>query len=197
MSVTDVSTLYEVGNRKFFLAEKTATGFGTKEYHEGLMEVKIEFTSEMTGINADDDPMYIDLSSPTTGEGTVKFATLPYSMYSKFFDVKIDSNGAVVVKAQAKAKFVAFGYYCTLGDGNQSMFTMYKAAFEMPSLNSVSFDGKTIRDLSLKVKVFPHQYTDKQGKADQVTYSIMNSVLNAASWAKAQTAIYVPDSTLT
>lgn len=197
MSVTDVSTLYECGNRKFFIAERIATGFGNKEYHEGLMEVKIEFTSELTPINADDDPMYLDLSSPMTGEGTVKFATLPYSMYSKFFNVKTDSNGAITIRSNARAKFVAFGYYSQVGDGSESMFTLNKATFEMPSLNSVSFDGKTIRDISLKVKVFPHTYTDKQGKTDHVTYSILNSILNATSWAKAQTKIYVPDSTLT
>ena len=196
-TTTEVSTLYEVGNRKFFLAERTATGYGAKEYHEGLMEAKIEFSTELTAINADDNPLFIDLSSPMTGEGTIKFATLPYSMYSKFFNVKIDSNGAVVIRSNAKAKFVAFGYYSQLGDGSESMFTLYKAAFEMPSLNSVSFDGKTIRDLSLKVKVFPHEYKDKQNKTDYATYSIFNSVLNAAVWAKAQAAIYVPDSTLT
>jgi hypothetical protein len=132
-----------------------------------------------------------------TGEGTVKFATLPYSMYSKFFNIKTDSNGAIVIRANAKAKFVAFGYYSQVGDGSESMMTLYKATFELPSLNSVSFDGKTIRDLTLNVKVFPHEYTDKQGKNDFATYSILNSVVNATSWAKAQAKIYVPDSTLT
>jgi hypothetical protein len=140
--------------------------------------------------------MFLDLSSPMTGEGTIKFATLPYSMYSKFFNVKTDANGAVVIRANAKAKFVAFGYYSQVGDGSESMFTLYKAVFELPSLNSMSFDGKTIRDLSLKVKIFPHAYTDKQSKTDYVTYTILNSVQNAATWAKAQAKIYVPDSTL-
>jgi len=41
----DISQLYEVGNRKFFAAEILANGtFGAKTYHEGLVEVKIEFT---------------------------------------------------------------------------------------------------------------------------------------------------------
>ena len=196
-TTTDVSTLYEVGNRKFFFAERTATGgFGTKEYHEGLMEVKIEFTSEITPVGADDDPMFLDLSSPTLGEGTVKFASLPYNLYSKFFDVKIDANGAIVIKSNAKAKFVAFGFYSQVGNGSESMFTMYKAVFEQPSLNSVSFDGKTIRDLTLNVKVYPHSYRDRQNKTDFATYTILNSLANATIWTRAQTNIYVPDATL-
>ncbi len=84
----DISQLYEVGNRKFFAAELKADGtFGTKTYHEGLMELKLEFSQEITEINADDNPSYISLAGPVTGEGTVKFAVLPYSVYSKFFNV--------------------------------------------------------------------------------------------------------------
>ena len=52
----NVSQLYETGNKKFFAAALNEDGtFGNKEYHEGLMEVSIEFKSETTEINADDD----------------------------------------------------------------------------------------------------------------------------------------------
>ena len=51
---TNVSQLYETGNKKFFAAELFPDGsFGEKEYHEGLMEVNLEFKSESTDINAD------------------------------------------------------------------------------------------------------------------------------------------------
>jgi len=194
---TDISQLYEVGNRKFFAAEITSAGFGAKTYHEGLMELKLEFSQEVTEINADDNPAYITLASPVTGEGTVKFAVLPYSVYSKFFNVTTDKNGAVVISGKAKApKFVAFGYYSQVGDGSESLFTLYKAAFSLPPLNSVSFDGKTIRDLTLEVKVYPHTYKDVANKDQQVSYTILNSATNATIWAKAQAAIYVPDCTL-
>ena len=194
----DVSQLYEVGNRKFFAAEILANGsFGTKTYHEGLIECKIEFTQEVTEINADDNPAFITLAGAVTGEGTVKFAVLPYSVYSKFFNVTTDKNGAVVISGKsAKPKQVAFGYYSQVGDGSESLFTIYKAAFSLPSLNSVSFDGKTIRDLTLNVKVAPYTYKDAGGKDAQATYSIINSETNKTIWSKAQAAIYVPDSTL-
>ena len=194
----DISQLYEVGNRKFFAAEILATGaFGAKTYHEGLMELKLEFSQEVTEINADDNPAFITLASPVTGEGTVKFAVLPYSVYSKFFNVTVDKNGAVVISGKsAKPKLVAFGYYSQVGDGSESMFTLYKAAFSLPPLNSVSFDGKTIRDLTLEVKVYPYAYKDAANKDQQATYTILNSETNKTVWAKAQTAIYVPDSTL-
>ena len=195
---TDISQLYEVGNRKFFAAELLPRGaFGAKAYHEGLMEIKVEFTQEVTEINADDNPAYISLAGPVTGEGTVKFAVLPYSVYSKFFNVTTDKNGAVVVSGKStKPKMVAFGYYSQVGDGSESMFTLYKAAFSLPPLNSVSFDGKTIRDLTLEVKVYPYTYKDAAGKDQQATYTILNSEINKTIWAKAQTAIYVPDCTL-
>lgn len=196
---TDISQLYEVGNRKFFAAELNASGtFGTKTYHEGLMELKLEFSQEVTEINADDNPAFITLASPVTGEGTVKFAVLPYSVYSKFFNVTTDKNGAVVISGKStKPKLVAFGYYSQVGDGSESMFTLYKAAFSLPSLNSVSFDGKTIRDLTLDVKVYPYAYKDSAAREQQVSYTILNSETNKTVWSKAQAAIYVPDSTLT
>ena len=94
----DISQLYEVGNRKFFASTLNADGtFGDKEYHEGLIEVKVEFSQEVTEISADDNPAYISLEGAVSGEGTVKFAVLPYSVYSKFFNVTTDKNGAVVI----------------------------------------------------------------------------------------------------
>ena len=194
----DISQLYEVGNRKFFAAELLATGaFGAKTYHEGLMELKLEFSQEVTEINADDNPAFITLAGPVSGEGTVKFAVLPYSVYSKFFNVTVDKNGAVVISGKsAKPKLVAFGYYSQVGDGSESMFTLYKAAFSLPPLNSVSFDGKTIRDLTLEVKVYPYGYKDAANKDQEATYTILNSETNKTIWAKAQAAIYIPDSTL-
>jgi len=194
----DISQLYEIGNRKFFAAELKADGtFGAKEYHEGLIEIKVDFSQEVTEISADDNPAYISLAGPVTGEGTVKFAVLPYSVYSKFFNVIVDKNGAVVISGKAKApKYVAFGYYSQVGDGSESLFTLYKATFSLPPLNSVSFDGKTIRDLTLGVKVYPYAYKDAAAKEQQATYSIINSETNKTIWSKAQTAIYVPDSTL-
>ncbi|MCL2796844.1 MAG: hypothetical protein FWD58_02155 [Firmicutes bacterium] len=194
----DISQLYEVGNRKFFAATLNANGtFGAKTYHEGLIEIKVEFSQEITEINADDNPAFITLAGPVTGEGTVKFAVLPYSVYSKFFNVSLDKNGAVVVSGKAKApKYVAFGYYSQVGDGSESCFTLYKAAFSLPSLNSVSFDGKTIRDLTLEVKVYPYTYRDVGGKPQQVSYTILNSETNKAIWEEVQAAIYVPDCTV-
>lgn len=194
----DISQLYEVGNRKFFAAELLANGtFGTKTYHEGLVEVKIEFSQEVTEINADDNPAFITLAGAVTGEGTVKFAVLPYSVYSKFFNVTTDKNGAVVISGKsAKPKQVAFGYYSQVGDGSESMFTIYKASFSLPSLNSVSFDGKTIRDITLNVKIAPYTYKDVQDKDQQATYTIINSETNKMIWAKAQAVVYIPDSTL-
>lgn len=191
----DISQLYETGNRKFFAAElKTDGTFGDKTYHEGLVEVKLEFSQEVTEINADDNPAYITLASAVTGEGTVKFAVLPYSVYSKFFNVTTDMNGAVVISGKsAKPKQVAFGYYSQVGDGSESMFTIYKATFSLPSLNSVTFDGKTIRDLTLNVKIAPYTYTDADGKLQQATYSIINSETNKDIWSDVQDDIYIPD----
>jgi hypothetical protein len=193
-STTDVSQLYETGNKKFFAGELNPDGsFGTKEYHEGLMEVSIEFKSETTNISADDDPAFISLSSLLTGEGTVKFAVLPYSIYSKFFDVETDKNGATLIKSSAKNKQVAFGFYNTMGDGSETMFTMYRATFKLPTLASISADGKTIRDLTLNVTVSPYEYTNEDGNKDRVTYTILNSNLNSDIWARVQDEIYIPD----
>lgn len=190
----DVSQLYETGNKKFFAAELKKDGtFGAKSYHEGLMEISIEFSQEITEIGADDNPAFITLASPMLGEGTVKFAVLPYDIYSKFFDVKTDKNGVVVINAKGKPKQVAFGYYSAVGDGSESLFTLYKAVFTLPSLNSVSYDGKTIRDLTLDVKTYPYDYKDETNKPQQVTYTIINSELNKDIWDKVQTAIYIPD----
>jgi hypothetical protein len=154
---TEVSQLYEIGNKKFFASTLNPDGsFGRKEYHIGLMEVSIEFSNETTDISADDEPAFVRLNSPLTGEGTVKFAVLPFSVYSKFFDVSTDKNGAVVINSRGKSKEIAFGFYTTLGDGSESMFTLYRAVFALPALSSVSFDGQTIRDLTLNVKVYPY-----------------------------------------
>ncbi|MGI6593696.1 MAG: major tail protein [Christensenellales bacterium] len=193
--IIDVSQLYEVGNRKFFAAElKSDNTYGSKTYHEGLVEVKLDFTQEITEINADDNPAYITLASAVTGNGTIKFAVLPYSVYSKFFNVTTDINGAVVISGKStKPKQVAFGYYSQVGDGSESMFTIYKAAFSLPSLNSVTFDGKTIRDLTLNVTISPYSYTDANGKKQQATYSILNSETNKTIWDDVQDDIYVPD----
>ena len=193
----NVSQLYETGNKKFFASELKPDGtFGEKEYHEGLMEVNIEFKSESTDINADDNISYIRLNTQVQGEGTIKFAVLPFNVYSKFFDVKIDKNGAIVIKSRAKSKEVAFGYYSSVGDGSESMFTMYRAVFQLPALASTSFDGQTIRDLTLNVKVYPYDYINDEDKPDKVTYSIVNSNLNADIWSDIQDEIYVPDSTI-
>ncbi len=193
--IVDISQLYETGNRKFFAAElKSDNTYGEKTYHEGLVEVKLDFTQEITEISADDDPAFITLGSAVTGSGTVKFAVLPYSVYSKFFNVTTDMNGAVVISGKsAKPKQVAFGYYSQVGDGSESMFTIYKATFSLPSLNSVSFDGKTIRDLTLDVKIAPYSYIDSQGKLQQATYSIINSESNKDIWSEVQDEIYIPD----
>ncbi len=195
--ITDISRLYETGNRKFFAAELKADGtFGSKTYHEGLMEISLDFSQEITEINADDDPAFITLAGAVTGEGKVKFAVLPYTVYSKFFNVSADKNGAVVISGKGSVpKQVAFGYYSQLGNESESMFTVYKAVFSLPSLNSVSFDGKTIRDLTLDVKIYPFSY--KSGdKTQAVSYTILNSEINKTIWSKAQTEIYIPDSTL-
>jgi hypothetical protein len=103
-------------------------------------------------------------------------------------------NGAVVISGKsAKPKQVAFGYYSQVGDGSESMFTIYKAIFSLPSLNSVTFDGKTIRDLTLNVKIAPYTYTDADGKLQQATYSIINSETNNDIWSDVQDEIYIPD----
>jgi len=194
---TNVSQLYETGNKKFFAAELNPDGtFGTKEYHEGLMEVNLDFKSESTDINADDNISFIRLNTQVQGEGTIKFAVLPFNVYSKFFDVKIDKNGAIVIKSKTKSKEVAFGYYSSVGDGSESMFTMYRAVFQLPALASSSFDGQTIRDLTLNVKVYPYDYINDEDKPDKVTYTILNSNLNSDIWADVQDEIYVPDSTV-
>lgn len=191
----DVRQLYETGNKKFFAANLNSDGtFGEKEYHEGLMEVSIEFKSETTDISADDDPAFIRLNSPLTGEGTVKFAVLPFNVYSKFFDVTTDKNGVIVIKSEAKSKEVAFGYYTSVGDGSESMFTLYRAAFKIPALNSISMDGKTIRDLTLDVSIYPYEYTTHGGKKERVTYTILNSKLNDTVWDAVQEDVYIPDS---
>lgn len=198
MPEIDVSQLYETGNKKFFAAELKKDGtYDTKTYHEGLMEISIEFSQEITEIGADDNPAFITLAAPMVGEGTVKFAVLPYSIYSKFFNVTTDKNGAVVISAKGKPKLVAFGYYSQVGDGSESMFTLYKATFSIPSLNSVSYDGKTIRDLTLDVKTYPYDYKDSTNKPQQATYTILNSQINDAIWDKVQTKIYIPDGTVT
>ena len=194
MPEVDVMTLYETGNIKFFAAKLNADGtFGEKSFHEGLMEINIDFSQDITEIGSDDDPAFITLFSPLTGEGTVKFAVLPYNIYDKFFNVTTDKNGAVVISSSGSPKHVAFGFYSNVGDGSESMFTIYKAAFKTPPLSTVSFDGQTIRDLSLSVKVYPFSYTDSESKAQKVTYSIVNSKLSEDSWASVQEDIYVPD----
>ena len=193
----NVSQLYETGNKKFFAAQLNADGtFGKKEYHEGLMEVNIEFKSETTEIGADDDVAFIRLNTQVQGEGTIKFAVLPFNVYSKFFDVKVDKNGAIIIKSKTKSKELAFGYYSSVGDGSESMFTMYRAVFQLPALSSVSFDGKTIRNLTLNVKVYPYEYINTENEPDKVTYTILNSNINKDIWSKVQTEIYVPDSTV-
>ena len=193
----NVSQLYETGNKKFFAAQLNADGtFGKKEYHEGLMEVNIEFKSETTEIGADDDVAFIRLNTQVQGEGTIKFAVLPFNVYSKFFDVKVDKNGAIIIKSKTKSKELAFGYYSSVGDGSESMFTMYRAVFQLPALSSVSFDGKTIRNLTLNVKVYPYEYISTENEPDKVTYTILNSNINKDIWSKVQTNIYVPDSTV-
>ena len=193
----NVSQLYETGNKKFFAAQLNADGtFGKKEYHEGLMEVNIEFKSETTEIGADDDVAFIRLNTQVQGEGTIKFAVLPFNVYSKFFDVKVDKNGAIIIKSKTKSKELAFGYYSSVGDGSESMFTMYRAVFQLPALSSVSFDGKTIRNLTLNVKVYPYEYISTENEPDKVTYTILNSNINKDIWSKVQTEIYVPDSTV-
>jgi lipopolysaccharide export system protein LptA len=141
-----------------------------------------------------DDPAFIRLNSPLVGEGTVKFAVLPFNVYSKFFDVTTDKNGAIVIKSEAKSKEVAFGYYTTVGDGSESMFSLYRAIFQLPALNSFSMDGKTIRDLTLNVNVYPYEYTAHGGKKERVTYTILNSKLNTTIWDKVQDEVYIPDS---
>jgi len=191
----NASQLYEIGNKKFFAASLNADGtFGAKEYHEGLMEVELEFSSEVTDISADDEPAFVRLNSPLEGEGSVKFAALPFNVYSKFFDVTTDKNGAVVIKSSGRGKEVAFGFYTTLGDGSEAMFTLYRAIFQLPALSSVSFDGQTIRDLSLNVKVYPYAVKEGSRVKDRVTYTILNSNMNADIWDKVQRQIYVPDS---
>ncbi len=193
----NVSQLYETGNKKFFAAELLPDGsFGEKEYHQGLMEVSIEFKSEATDINADDDVSFIRLNTQVTGEGTIKFAVLPFNVYSKFFDVKIDKNGAIVIKSKTKSKEVAFGYYTSVGDGSESMFTMYRAVFQLPTLASTSFDGRTIRDLTLNVNVYPYDYINADNEPEKVTYTILNSKMHQDIWANVQDKIYVPDSTV-
>ncbi len=193
----NVSQLYETGNKKFFAAELRPDGsFGEKEYHQGLMEVNIEFKSEATDINADDDVSFIRLNTQVTGTGTIKFAVLPFNVYSKFFDVKIDKNGAIVIKSKTKTKEVAFGYYTSVGDGSESMFTMYRAVFQLPTLSSTSFDGRTIRDLTLNVNVYPYDYINADNEPEKVTYTILNSKMHQEIWVNVQDEIYVPDSTV-
>ena len=193
----NTSSLYEIGNKKFFAATLRPDGtFGAKEYHEGLMEVSIEFESEVTDISADDEPAFVRLNSPLEGEGSVKFAALPFNVYNKFFDVTTDKNGAVVINARGRSKEVAFGFYSTLGDGSESMFTLYRAVFQLPALTSVSFDGQTIRDLTLNVKVYPYAVREGARIKDRVTYTILNSNMNADIWDKVQRQIYVPDADL-
>lgn len=196
-TIENVSQLYETGNKKFFAASVTEDGsFGEKEYHEGLMEVAIEFKSETTEINADDNVSFIRLNTQITGEGTVKFAVLPFQVYSKFFNVIEDKNGAIVIKSKGKSREVAFGYYSSVGDGSESMFTMYRAVFSLPSLASTSFDGKTIRNLTLNVKVYPYNYINNENQEEKVTYTILNSKINSDIWSDVQDEIYIPDSTI-
>jgi hypothetical protein len=76
----DVSQLYEVGNRKFFVAELNSDGtFGEKSYHEGLIEVIACFLTGDNGHSSRDIPDFNHLQA-RYGRRTVKFAVLPYSV---------------------------------------------------------------------------------------------------------------------
>ena len=76
------------------------------------------------------------------------------------------------------------------------MFTLYRAVFQLPALSSVSFDGKTIRDLTLNVTVYPYEYISEELKKENVTYTIVNSKTNEDIWDKVQDEIYIPDSSI-
>jgi len=192
--MSEIANQYEYGNKKFFAATLNPDGtFGTKEYHDGLMEVNVEFESESVNFSADDIPDFVSMNTPLTGEGTVKFAVLPISVYAKFFDVETDKNGVLIAKSRNRPRRVAFGFHTSKGDGSETMFTLYRAVFKPPALSSVSFDGQTIRDLTLDVKVYPYEYINADDKPDKITYSKINSKKNAEIWDDVQDDIYIPD----
>ena len=185
------ANVYEKGNKKFFAAELKPDGtYGAKEYHEGLMTVEISWESEKTNIGADDNPRFVEFNSPLIGTASIEFAALPFHFYTKFFDARIDKNGAIVVSSQNRPREVGIGFSTTRADGVELMYTLYCAVLKLPALETASFDGQTIRNITIEANVYP--FTFKNGKTE--SYSILAS--DQPAWAAAQDAIYIPDADL-
>jgi hypothetical protein len=188
--------LHEYGNRNGFFAPLNSDGsFGAREKFEALIDVNITFSQDSNVVNADDEEI-LTRKTPLKGEGTVKIAQLPLTIYSKIFDVDTDANQVIIGKSDSVDKFVAFGLETTVGNGSNTLIVLYKCSFQVPDLVTTTDDGQNVRDLSLKVKCYPYKYTAKDGKTKRATFAILNSVAQATAYAAAKLAVYVPDQTL-
>ena len=184
--------VYETGNRKFFAAQLNPDGsYGVKEYHEGIMTIEVSWESETTNISADDNPRFVQFNSPLKGSASFTFTALPFAFYTKFFDARVDKNGAIVVSSRNKPKEVGVGFSTTRADGVEIMYTLYSAVLKMPALETASFDGQTIRNVTIEADVYPYAIKDGNKVVETVSYSILSS--DNPAWEAAQRSIYIPD----
>ena len=193
---------YEQGN--FDLMTQPLDVNGNPEYTgeiakiKGMMSLSLTFSQTTTDISADDDPSYLNFTSPLIADGTLTLVGISKSQYEQFYSVYKDSNDATVFDGKPNP-YLGLTYKDTYyaGDGTEviNKITLNKVRMSLPPWETASKaeENPTIRNIAIPIKAVPLRYTKKDGTPGNVTMSIINNVDHSAIWSKAKDIIYVPD----
>lgn len=192
--------IYEEGNYGFMIAPlQSDNSYGEVETISGMISIDCTMTRTTTNTAADDIADYLTRTSPETGEGTLTFVGLTKEDYSKLYNAITDSNNVLVFGRKNSTKKVGISFFNTqnYSEGSSTnKFTLNNVTFAMPNVSTTTIaeDDTTIRSFALSFTANPYNYTNSSSNADRCTWSLINSVDDAAIWEDVKDTIYVPDS---
>jgi len=189
---------YRVGSRKLYI-----TAFDSENSYdpngvavEGLIEVNLTLSNEITSFLADDNLSYITLTGPTTGTGTIRVTDMPIEALQYLANVEVTNNGTIY-GSDVELPHCAFKYEEQVSISGQSgksidCTVIFDATISISNFIAKANDGKSIADVTLNLTINPVTYMDLQGVERSVTMFRTNSERHKATYAKFTKGIQFP-----
>lgn len=197
-----MSKIYEQGASGLVVGAIGADGtFGTSSKAiEGLIELSLDISEELTKIPADNNPAFATFKSPAIGSGELKITAIPLHDYALLTSAIQGSSNVIAFGEDVPVTYHGFSFkkiYVADGVQSTNLIMAHRCVFGFPTEGSVTKDeaGNTITECTIPFEVYPAYYTDGSETRCR-TLTKLNSAVHAALYATLKDKCFAPSEAL-